>query len=244
MIPKIIHYCWFGGKTKPQEVENYINTWKKICPDYVIKEWNEQNFNINYNQYVSQAYNAKKYAFVSDVCRMYALYYEGGIYLDTDVEVINKFDSYLDNKSFLCEEQRGRLIGTATIGAEPNMRWIKDFLTLYNNISFIQNNGKYDILPNTSRLTNFMKEYKGEKPTIYPIDYFCAKDYKSGKIHITPNTICIHHYAGSWVEPLKFQIIESKLWELIGLNKNLNISGKIYWKIIIPLKNIFSSTNL
>lgn len=236
MIPKIIHYCWFGGKKKPQEIDNYINTWQKICPDYIIKEWNENNFDINYNKYVFEAYNAKKYAFVSDVCRMYALYNDGGIYLDTDVEVLKSFNSYLNNESFIGEEQKGLLLGTAVIGSEPKIQWIKDFLSLYDGISFVQHNGMFDILPNTSRLTKFLKTYQDSRPNVYPVDYFCAKDYKSGEVEITKNTVCIHHYAASWVEPLRIQKMEAKFWNLLGINYSLNISGKIYWRIIKPLK--------
>lgn len=235
MIPKIIHYCWFGGKEKTQEVEKCINTWRKKCPDYEIKEWNENNFDVNYNLYVSQAYAAKKYAFVSDVCRMYVLHTYGGIYLDTDVEVILDFNPYLNQHSFIGEEQNGRLLGTATIGAEANVQWIKDFLSLYDGIPFIRDNGKFDILPNTTRLTIFFQSYKGVKPTIYSLEYFCAKDYKSGKIVTNERTVCIHHYAASWVEPLWFQKYEMLFWKKLGL-KNLNICGKFYWKIVKPLQ--------
>lgn len=237
MIPKIIHYCWFGGKEKNQEVKNCINTWRSKCPDYEIREWNEENFDVNYNKYVSQAYAAKKYAFVSDVCRMYALLNHGGIYLDTDVEVILNFNSFLHHRSFIGEEQRGRLLGTAVIGAESNIDWIKDFLSLYDNIPFICDNGKFDIQPNTTRLTYFLRKYQGCSPEVYPLEYFCAKDYKSGKIVANEKTVCIHHYAASWVEPLWFQKYERTFWEKLGL-KNLNVSGKFYWKIIKPIQKI------
>ena len=100
MIPKIIHYCWFGGKPKPQKVIEYIETWKKFCPDYEIKEWNEDNFDVNMMPYTREAYKMKRFAFVSDVCRMYALAKFGGIYFDTDIEVKRSFDKLLSLHSF------------------------------------------------------------------------------------------------------------------------------------------------
>ena len=100
MIPKIIHYCWFGGKPKPELAEKCIESWKKFCPDYEIVEWNEGNFNINSNLYVKQAYEAKKYAFVTDYVRLYALYTQGGIYMDTDVMVLKPLDEYLNHEAF------------------------------------------------------------------------------------------------------------------------------------------------
>ena len=111
MIPKVIHYCWFGRQVKPQLVIDYIEVWHRVLSDYEIKEWNEDNFNVDSLPYTAQAYKAKKYAFVSDVCRMYALL-EGGIYLDTDVRVLRTFNNFLKNKSFIGIEARNRL-GTA-----------------------------------------------------------------------------------------------------------------------------------
>ena len=116
-IPKKIHYCWFGGNPLPKETVEYIKSWKKYCPDYEIIEWNESNFDINRNLYIKQAYEAKKYAFVSDYVRVFALYKYGGIYLDTDVEVFKDFNDLLDNESFWGFEQEN-YIATSTIGAK------------------------------------------------------------------------------------------------------------------------------
>lgn len=235
MIPKVIHYCWFGKKDKPQDVQDYIATWRLHCPDYIIKEWNEDNFDVTMFQYTKQAYELGKYAFVSDVCRLYALQ-EGGIYLDTDIEVRSSFTPFLNEKSFLGEEQKGRCIGTGVIGASANTQWIKDFLDLYKSIMF-ENNGVIDIEPNTSRITRFFRDYPIEqKPKVYPVDFFCAKDFKSKRIIITENTVCIHHYAASWVTPSWYQIYEKKFWDTLHL-RNFNILGKIDWKIIRPISN-------
>ena len=243
MIPKIIHYCWFGSKKLDECTNNYVHSWKEILPDYQIVEWNESNFNVEYNRYVKEAYELKKYAFVSDVCRLYALQQMGGIYLDTDVQVIKKFDSFLHDGSFIGEEQNGKLVGTAVIGAEPGTPWINEFLAKYDSLTFKKRFGALDTTANTERLTKFFIKHKEVAPKIYPIEYFCAKDYKTGSITQTPNTVCIHHYAASWVEPLKFEKYEKKFWSCLGL-KNLNILGKIHGRILTPLKKLFFCLSL
>ena len=168
---------------------------------------------------------------------MYALQQMGGIYLDTDVQVLQKFDPFLQEHSFIGEEQNGKLLGTAVIGAEPGEAWVSDFLAQYDKLSFKKCFGILDTTANTERLTKFLKKYKKSKPHIYPIDYFCAKDYKTDKIISTKNTVCIHHYASSWVKPLKCQKYEEIIWAKLGI-KNLNITGKLYGRVIIPLKKI------
>jgi len=238
MIPKIIHYCWFGGGQKPESVERNISQWKQILFDYVFVEWNENNFDVNYNRYVQEAYKNKKYAFVSDVCRLYALKQQGGVYLDTDVEVLKRFDSFLMQHSFIGEEQNGLLLGTAVIGALRESVWVQDFLKSYENIRFEITKTKFNDKPNTIRITDFLKKYDGEKPRTYPVDFFCAKDYKTKKVLVTDNTVCIHHYAESWVVTPRYKRIESIFWNVFGL-KNLNILGKLYWKILVPIKKIF-----
>ena len=197
MIPKIIHYCWFGKSPKPDSVKKCIESWKKCLPDYEIIEWNESNFNIREWKYCREAYAVKKYAFVSDVCRIYALKQFGGIYLDTDVGVIKSFDPFLQHQSFIGEE-RCHTIGSGVIGAEKNTPWIGDFLDLYKSMKFIKCNGRLLDYPNTMYLTNFLNERNKDLPTIYPIDFFCAKDYETKEIMVTENTVCIHNYAASW----------------------------------------------
>ena len=157
MIPKIIHYCWFGGKEKPKSVIKMINSWKKHCPNYEIKEWNESNFDININQYCKEAYQCGKWAFVSDVARLFALYTEGGIYLDTDVELIKPLDEFLNQKAFAGFEGT-EWVGTNIIGAEIGNEMIEEFFSLYNDITFINYDGTLNTTTNVERLTALLEE--------------------------------------------------------------------------------------
>lgn len=208
-IPKIIHYCWFGKGEKPELAKKCIESWKKYCSDYEIKEWNEDKFDINSNEYVRQAYEAKKFAFVADYVRLYVLCQEGGIYLDTDVEIIKPIDKFLENKAFAGFESRHALL-TGVIAAEKNNPWIQDLFSMYKDLKFIDEQGKMDLTTNVVRITELSeKEYglnlesshqtlKNGIVTIYPYDYFCAKDYDTDKICITENTHTIHHFSASW----------------------------------------------
>ena len=202
MIPKIIHYCWFGRKPKPEKVIEYINTWKEHCPDYEIIEWNEDNFDVCSLVYTREAYEMKKFAFVSDVCRLYALSQMGGIYMDTDVELLKSFDSLLHYSSFLGKEMPYKL-STAVIGASSSTQWVKDFLQTYNSKHFIWKFGKLNTIENTALLTSFFNQkyplYEDEV-TVFDIEYLSAKYFSTGKYHITPNTFAVHHFSGSWLQ--------------------------------------------
>lgn len=209
MIPKKIHYCWFGGNSLPKDVQIYIETWKKFCPDYEIKEWNEQNFDINANQYVMEAYHQKKWAFVSDVARITALYQEGGIYLDTDVEIIRSLDSLLNNQLFLGFEGT-KWVGTNIIGAVKGHPLLKKFLDDYKSRSFINKDGSLDLTTNVEKLTLLLIDNYGIEPSgkeqqsgdihIYPTDYFSPYDYIQGKVKKTNNTYSIHWFTQSWIK--------------------------------------------
>ena len=209
MIPKIIHYCWFGGNPLDKKSKKCIASWKKYCPDYEIVEWNENNFDINSNQYVKEAYEAKKWAFVTDYVRLYALYHVGGIYMDTDVEVIKKIDPFLSNVAFSGYESDG-LISTAIMGSEKYGEWIQFLLNDYNDRRFLFENGAIDTTTNVITITKLTKEkYDIEldgkyidlpgKVAFYPKEYFCPKSYETGKINKTKNTVCIHHFNASWM---------------------------------------------
>lgn len=209
MIPKIIHYCWFGGNEKPKSVIKMINSWKKFCPDYEVKEWNVNNFNININQYCREAYDCEKWAFVSDIARLYALYTDGGIYLDTDVEVVKTLDELLYNDVFLGFEGT-EWIGTNMIGATKENSFIKEFLDLYKSEKFINNDNTLNTTTNVERLTNLLKNRYGVLLNgneqnlngihIYTTDYFCPYDYINGKLNQTQNTYSIHWYSQSWIK--------------------------------------------
>jgi len=153
-IPKVIHYCWFGGNEKSKLIKKCIDSWKKYCPDYEIKEWNESNFDIEINNYVKEAYEAKKWAFVSDYARLWIVYNYGGIYLDTDVELIKSLDNLLNYKAYFGSED-GKLINTGLgFGAIKDNEFVKKIKDDYEYIHFIKDDGTYDITPCPKRNTD------------------------------------------------------------------------------------------
>ena len=208
MIPKKIHYCWFGRGPKNELAVKCVESWKRVLPDYEIKEWNEDNFDINQNQYVKEAYEARKFAFVTDYVRLYALYHEGGVYMDTEVEVLKTYTPFLHHKAFSGFETDGN-VPTGMMAAEKGSIWAKDLLDGYKDRRFMKSDGQPDMTTNTTVITQYMLS-KGlvlnntfqdfpELCTMYPADYFCPKDHRTGKIKCTKNTVCIHHFAGSWL---------------------------------------------
>ena len=210
MIPKIIHYCWFGGKDLPSLAIRCIETWKRFLPDYEIKCWSEENFDVDKSvPYVKEAYNKKKYAFVSDYVRLYALYNEGGIYLDTDVEVVKDFSNLLSGHTVLGYEDDDHLT-TAFIAVPPKVLWIKDLLSLYDKRTFIREDGSLDLTTNVGFISNYLKDigllfngqYQRYGPfEIYPAEYFSPRSWDKRKYHITDNTYTIHDFADSWHSP-------------------------------------------
>lgn len=208
-IPKVIHYCWFGRGEKPELAKKCIESWKKYCSDYILKEWNEDNFDINSNKYVKQAYENRKFAFVTDYVRLYALYNEGGVYMDTDVEILKPIDIFLKHNAFSSFENNN-MIPTGLMASQKGNVWIKDLLDEYANLEFIDKNGNMDLTTNVVRITNLTKDKYGLKlessyqdlkdgiVTMYPHEYFCPKDWETGEIHLTENTYAIHHFSGSW----------------------------------------------
>lgn len=224
-IPRIIHYCWFGGKEKPDIVKRCIDSWERNLSEYEIKEWNESNFDINCNSYVSEAYKSRKFAFVSDYVRVYALYKFGGIYLDTDVEVFKSFDDMLYHESFWGFEQEN-YIATSTIGAIKGNKLIKIFLDSYEEKNFIKEDGSQDALTNVAIVTEILKNIglktNGEYQELegigafYPQTYFSPYDYINCRKFITENTYAMHHFYKSWLPPkVRFKsnikIIASKI---------------------------------
>ena len=201
MIPKIIHYVWFGGD-KPAHVENCIASWRKFCPDYEIREWNETNTDLNSCDFVKEAMTLKQYSFVSDVIRLAVLLEYGGIYLDTDVKLLKTLDPFLQHKSFVGKELPLRL-STAVIGAEPNMVWIKEFLNSYTmrGKHFIDLQGKVNQTVNTILLSDFINNTWHRFSSdilIYPEDYFCCKSYFTKQVLLTDNSVAIHDFDNSW----------------------------------------------
>ena len=162
MIPKVIHYCWFGRGKMPELATKCIESWKKYCPDYIIKEWNEDNFNINAYPYVREAYDSRKCAFVTDVVRLYALYYEGGVYMDTDVEVLKPLEELLKYKGVSGFESSTQ-IPTGLMASEKGLPIFKELLDEYNDLHFIKPDGTLDIVTNVERITATCLKY-GFKP--------------------------------------------------------------------------------
>jgi len=195
----------------PKLATKCINSWRDYLSDFELKLWNEDNFDINGNQYVKEAYNAKKFAFVSDYVRLYALYHYGGIYMDTDVEVIKPLNQFLKHRAFSgCEDENNCLTGT--MGSESKHPWIERLLSEYADKKFILTGGSLDTTTNVTRATRIMMKEYGWVPKdqyqelrddlhIYPSEYFCAKNYETNEIKITEKTHTIHHFAGSWHTP-------------------------------------------
>ena len=207
-IPKIIHYCWFGKNPLPELAQKCIASWKKYLPDYKIKEWNEENYDVRKIPSTAQAYDAKKYAFVSDYARFDILYQYGGLYFDTDVEVIKPLDEILKRGAFAGVERAGSLnagLGLASPAASPIY---KEILDSYKNSSFIKDDGSIDLTTVVTRVSDIFKKHgftdkneiqKVEEITVYPSEYFCPKDIETGKLTVTENTVSIHWFDGSWV---------------------------------------------
>jgi hypothetical protein len=225
MIPKIVHYCWFGNPY-PDDIKACMASWQKHLPDYEFMLWNFDRFDKKLSLWVRQTVEVKKYGFTPDYIRLYALYNYGGIYLDTDVEVLKSFDDLLDLPYFLGEEATKHGIGSAILGAEKGCFWIGKLLEYYQNKKFILGIGRYDmrVMPSVMKeifLKNYtiikIKEnesitYNEKEIYIFPIDYFSPKEYDNPNIlHLTKNTYTIHHFAGSWK---KNRTRAEKLWYL------------------------------
>lgn len=207
MIPKVIHYCWFGEKPLPEYAVKCINSWKKYCEGYEIIEWNENNFDIHCTQYTEEAFNQKRWAFVSDYARLFIIYNEGGIYFDTDVELIKNIDDLRTSQAFFAQEIGGMVATGLGFGAEKGNSIIKLMMDEYVKAIFVLDTGELDLLPcpvrNTKALFELGYQKSGKTQTvmnaiIYAAEYFCPYNYIKNKLDITCNTYSIHHYEGSW----------------------------------------------
>ena len=230
MIPKTIHYCWFGNKPLPDSAQKCIASWKKYFPDYTIKEWNENNFNVNIIPYTQEAYQAKKYAFVSDYARLWILYKYGGIYFDVDVEVIKPMDDVILKGAFMgCEKGNGKESDDALVApglglaCVPGLNIYKELLDLYAALSFINEDGTFNLTTIVQYTTSILKNYGLKNVNaiqnicdihIYPDEYFCPMNKGTKEIIITENTRCIHHYDGSWL-PYPYHL-KKKILQLFG----------------------------
>ncbi len=225
MIPKIIHYCWFGRNPLPELAQKCIASWKKYLPDYEIKEWNEDNFDVNIIPYTAEAYAQKKYAFVSDYARFWILHKYGGIYFDTDVEVIRPIDDIIARGNFMGFEtdpnpakgnaSEGSVAPGLGLGVTPGLDLMKKMLDYYDGKHFVcEANVRNQItvvhicteVLMESGLQNVAGIQKVEDECyVYPSEYFCPVNVTTGRIHVEKNTRTIHHYAGTWVDK-KFSV--------------------------------------
>lgn len=209
-IPKIIHYCWLSEDPLPAEILKYIESWRNILPDYEIKRWSYKNFPRGKSKWVDEAFDAKKYAFAADYIRCYALFHEGGIYLDSDVEILKSFNPLMHLPYFIGQESDG-IWEAAVVGGESGMKLFGEMIRYYDTHRFKTPDG-FDTTP----MPRILKAI-GEKLyrikyidsaeafnrfnsdlQILPSDYFSPKSYKTGEIRVTNRTFAIHHFTASW----------------------------------------------
>ena len=238
MIPKVIHYCWFGQKPLPELALKCIASWKKFLPEYEIKEWNESNFDVNQIPYTAQAYKCGKFAFVSDYARFKIIYEHGGIYFDTDVEIIKPINDIIAKGAFFgIEAARWKKFYNPGLGfaCSPNEILCKDMVDFYKNQQFILANGHYNLSTVVQIFSKIIKS-KGFRPSskptefqgifFYPPEYFCPINYYTGQKKITENSRTIHHYAASWVNKYDNLSLIGKLWHFFRL-PNTDICKKM-----------------
>ena len=217
MIPKVIHYCWFGRAEKPRLAEKCIASWKKFCPDFEIIEWNEDNFDIKSYPYAKYCYENKKWAFLSDFVRLVVVYEHGGIYFDTDVEVIKPIQELLIYEAFYGFENENSINTGLGFGAIPKHKTVSAMIQKYNELK-VDQEGAYPLVVcptlNTNALLPMGLLLNGEfqqieGTAILPIDYLNPYDDPTGRLHKTVNTVSIHWYSKSWMN--KKKIIRSML---------------------------------
>lgn len=241
MIPKTIHYCWFGGKPMPKEYERYIDSWRKFLPDYEIRQWDETNYDVKCIPFSEEAYSVGKYAYVSDYARLRILYEQGGVYFDTDVEVIKPIDDILEKGPFMAFEKNSNansdeLLNVAVglgFAVEPGNPIIREILDFYESHHYIYPDGHMEQITIVRVVTDILKRHglsrcdiptTIEGITIYPWDYFCPIEFLSSKLEITGNTRTIHHYSASWMSwtdklKMKKGYYANKVRKFIGISR-------------------------
>ncbi len=241
-IPKIIHYGWFGRGKKSKLIENCIASWKKYLPDYEIREWNEDNFPFADFPFAREAYEAHKYAFVSDYLRVYVLYHYGGIYFDTDVEALRNFEDKLERAEFVVAFERLDALMTGFMAAVPGHEIMRRFLAYYDSVGFYDEKGEMRLTPNTNLLGKLAAEFGmipngkyqelAEGIRIYPNEVFGGYDVYNMLYTVTENTVAVHHYTASWRSPFeKMSLAFKKLFlKLFGI-ETYRVMRKLKHKI-------------
>lgn len=260
MIPKKIHFCWLSGDEFPPLIQYCLNTWKKILPDYEIILWDTKRFDINSVAWVKEAYEAKKYAFAADYIRFYALYTEGGIYLDSDVEVLKTFTPLLKAKSFIGFEAATEMVEAAIVGSESGMPWCKTILDFYTDKHFISGMDTSNILApvvSGNALRTAYSNFPKTMPTkpislrqgefmVYPAHYFSPIKYdieknysntkvSSSKYRKNPETYCIHRFNASWTVKPSTKI---QLWDTFKKKLKSAVGEKRGEKILAIIRKL------
>lgn len=210
LIPKKIHYCWFSGSPIPSPLQHCIDSWKEVCPDYEIIRWDESNYDISRNKYMEQAYAHRRWGYIPDYARLDILYHSGGIYLDTDVELLRNLDELLYQPAF-CSTEKWGIVNMGISGAQPGNPALLAMLKYREKISFLypdgaenlMSSGAYDTLPlvNLGLQINTETQLLADRTmTIYAPEFFQPFDYISGETRVTDNTFSIHHFKGTWLE--------------------------------------------
>lgn len=242
MIPKKIHYIWFGGNPLPPLAIKCIKSWEKHCRGYEIIRWDESNFDISScPDYVKEAYENKKWAFVTDYVRLKIVYDNGGIYFDTDVEAVKKMDRFLNASAFFGFEAEERVATGLGFGAEKGNELLKAMMDDYEGVHFVLPDGSFDLTPCPQRNTEVFKRLglvpNGKKQTldggaeIYPIEYFCPMDFVTGEVNKTKNTHTIHHFCASWQSDEEKKYHEARR-RYLRREKYLRLPKKILTKLL------------
>lgn len=235
-IPKKIHYCWFGGNPLPKSAVKCINSWKKYCPEYEIIEWNESNFDVNCNTYCSEMVRRKKWAFLTDYVRLKIVYEQGGIYLDTDVQVIRSLDTLVQKGPYMGFENTGRVATGLGFAAEAGNPLIKENMEYYENLR------EFDNLKSCPFITTEVLQRHGltedttkiqviDGLTVYPEEYLCPKNERTGLTKVTKNTVSIHQFDASWFEE-SWKKGQKKRWREARISYIIHTPNRVLMKVL------------
>lgn len=257
MIPKIFHYCWFGKTPLPTTVQQCIDSWKRFHPDFEIKCWNEESFDISLYPFAKEAYDAKKYAFVADICRLHVLKHYGGIYLDTDMEFIRPLTFQMMNNLCFAGWENSEYVAAGIIGSQKNSKFIEDVLFYYSKEKFLLADGNINttltipkvmtnVLLSNGLIRNGQTQEIPHYFTSYGISVFYPKDYRTGITEIMSDTVAIHHYDATWhseEQRLRFYLMQhqNRFYQSVEVMKkvigdeetNLFITTNIPTKIML-----------
>lgn len=237
MIPKIIHWCWLSDEPLPANLQRYVDHWKDILPDYEVWLWDFKRFDKSSSIWVSQAFDNKKYAFAADYIRLYALFHYGGIYLDSDVEVLKSYNPFLGLPTMACCEYGSRNLEMATIGVEKGAKWIGDCLNVYKENKFVREDGTFNMIPLPMVIKQILQEkgyklvditdesmkenkrFSADEIPVLPYDFFSPKSFDDNKVYCTERTVSIHQFAGTWVnkKDLKWYRLKAKIKKMFHL---------------------------